>query len=71
MASDPPTIAGTEPVSAPYIIADPPANEHRIVTAVRTVISLVNSSNTMILGLYSRDVESIGAAAFGNNRNNS
>jgi hypothetical protein len=27
-------------VRAPYIIAEPPANEHRIVIAVRTVIYL-------------------------------
>ena len=55
MASEPPTRAGIDIVSAPYIIADPPANEHRIVTAVRTVIFSDNCSNRMILGLFIKD----------------
>jgi len=38
VASDPHTSAGTEPVSAPYIIAEPPANAHRIATALSTDI---------------------------------
>jgi hypothetical protein len=39
-------------VSAPYIIAEPPANEHRIVTAVKTVIFTDDYLNRIILGLY-------------------
>ena len=38
VARQPQTRAGMDIVSAPYIIAEPPANEHRIVIAVKTVI---------------------------------
>jgi hypothetical protein len=41
VARQPQTSAGIDIVSAPYIIAEPPANEHMIVTAVKTVISLL------------------------------
>lgn len=51
VASEPPTRAGIDPVRAPYIIAEPPANEHRIVIAVKTVIFTGDSLNTIILGL--------------------
>ena len=42
VARQPQIRAGIDIVSAPYIIADPPANEHTITTAVKTVISLMS-----------------------------